>query len=156
MVLDEAQAIKSSNRCSLFIFGGCWIRFISHASTNLPIVCVCVFSQRWQKLLSFKCRNRLLLTGTPMQNTMAELWSLLHFIMPILFDSHEEFNEWFSKDIEGRVESKAAVDETHLSRLHMVLQPFMLRRTKKEVEKELTDKVINNNSSLLLLLLLLW
>jgi DNA helicase INO80 len=54
-------------------------------------------SIRWKTLLSFNCRNRLLLTGTPIQNNMAELWALLHFIMPTLFDSHEQFNEWFSK-----------------------------------------------------------
>ncbi|KAF6035934.1 hypothetical protein EB796_005756 [Bugula neritina] len=100
MVLDEAQALKSSS------------------------------STRWKTLLSFNCRNRLLLTGTPIQNSMAELWALLHFIMPTLFDSHEEFNEWFSKDI-----------ESHLSRLHMILKPFMLRRIKKDVENDLTDKI---------------
>ena len=54
-------------------------------------------SIRWKTLLSFNCRNRLLLTGTPIQNNMAELWALLHFIMPMLFDSHEQFNEWFSR-----------------------------------------------------------
>ena len=54
-------------------------------------------SIRWKTLLSFNCRNRLLLTGTPVQNNMAELWALLHFIMPTLFDSHEQFNEWFSR-----------------------------------------------------------
>lgn len=54
-------------------------------------------SIRWKTLLSFNCRNRLLLTGTPIQNNMAELWALLHFIMPTLFDSHEQFNEWFSR-----------------------------------------------------------
>lgn len=55
------------------------------------------YSIRWKTLLSFNCRNRLLLTGTPIQNNMAELWALLHFIMPTLFDSHDQFNEWFSK-----------------------------------------------------------
>lgn len=54
-------------------------------------------SNRWKSLLGFNCRNRLLLTGTPIQNSMAELWALLHFIMPTLFDSHAQFNEWFSK-----------------------------------------------------------
>lgn len=43
---------------------------------------------------------------------MAELWALLHFIMPTLFDSHLWFNEWFSKDIEGHVENKTHVDES--------------------------------------------
>uniref|UniRef100_A0A8C1PE34 Chromatin-remodeling ATPase INO80 n=1 Tax=Cyprinus carpio TaxID=7962 RepID=A0A8C1PE34_CYPCA len=111
MVLDEAQALKSST------------------------------SVRWKILLQFQCRNRLLLTGTPIQNTMAELWALLHFIMPTLFDSHEEFNEWFSKDIESHAENKSAIDENQLSRLHMILKPFMLRRIKKDVENELSDKI---------------
>uniref|UniRef100_A0A8C2KU13 Chromatin-remodeling ATPase INO80 n=1 Tax=Cyprinus carpio TaxID=7962 RepID=A0A8C2KU13_CYPCA len=111
MVLDEAQALKSST------------------------------SVRWKILLQFQCRNRLLLTGTPIQNTMAELWALLHFIMPTLFASHEEFNEWFSKDIESHAENKSAIDENQLSRLHMILKPFMLRRIKKDVENELSDKI---------------
>lgn len=111
MVLDEAQAIKSAS------------------------------STRWKMLLGFNCRNRLLLSGTPIQNSMAELWALLHFIMPTLFDSHEEFNEWFSKDIESHAENKTGIDEKHLSRLHMILKPFMLRRVKKDVENELSDKI---------------
>lgn len=111
MILDEAQAIKSSS------------------------------SVRWKILLGFNCRNRLLLTGTPIQNSMAELWALLHFIMPTLFDSHDEFNEWFSKDIESHAEKQSGIDENQLSRLHMILKPFMLRRVKKDVENELGDKI---------------
>lgn len=111
MILDEAQAIKSSS------------------------------SVRWKLLLGFNCRNRLLLSGTPIQNSMAELWALLHFIMPTLFDSHEEFNEWFSKDIESHAENKTGIDEKQISRLHMILKPFMLRRIKKDVENELSDKI---------------
>ena len=114
MVLDEAQAIKSSS------------------------------SIRWKTLLGFDCRNRLLLTGTPIQNNMQELWALLHFIMPSLFDSHDEFSEWFSKDIENSVtQSTSAMgfcDEHQLKRLHLILKPFMLRRVKKDVESELGDK----------------
>lgn len=72
---------------------------------------------------------------------MAELWALLHFIMPTLFDSHEEFNEWFSKDIESHAENKTGIDEKQISRLHMILKPFMLRRIKKDVENELSDKI---------------
>lgn len=110
MVLDEAQAIKSSN------------------------------SIRWKTLLSFNCRNRLLLTGTPIQNNMAELWALLHFIMPTLFDSHEQFNEWFSKGIESHAEHGGTLNEHQLNRLHAILKPFMLRRVKKDVISELTTK----------------
>lgn len=43
---------------------------------------------------------------------MAELWALLHFIMPTMFDSHDEFTEWFSKDIESHAENKTGIDES--------------------------------------------
>ncbi|ETS63996.1 hypothetical protein PaG_02332 [Moesziomyces aphidis] len=111
MILDEAQAIKSSS------------------------------SIRWKTLLGFNCRNRLLLTGTPVQNSMQELWALLHFIMPSLFDSHDEFSEWFSKDIESHAEQKGTLNEHQLRRLHMIMKPFMLRRIKKNVQNELGDKI---------------
>ena len=154
MVLDEAQAVKSSS------------------------------SARWKTLLGFNCRNRLLLTGTPIQNNMAELWALLHFIMPKFFDSHQEFNEWFSRGIESATQDGnqkhrglgAAITDrmylrvapidcyssilvrttiylvwlahawTHanaeqIQRLHMILKPFMMRRIKKDVENEIADKV---------------
>lgn len=42
-----------------------------------------------------KCSNKLILTGTPIQNDMTELWSLLNFLMPSLFDKLEDFNSWF-------------------------------------------------------------
>ena len=73
-----------------------------------------------------------------------ELWALLHFIMPSLFDSHDEFNEWFSKDIENAAENKGSkLNEHQLRRLHMILKPFMLRRVKRHVQNELSEKVTN-------------
>jgi len=110
MVCDEAQALKSAA------------------------------SGRWKTLLGFTCRNRLLLTGTPVQNTMAELWALLHFIMPQLFDSHDQFADWFSKGVEGAVQDGQALNAHQLARLHAVLKPFMLRRVKKDVESEMAPK----------------
>ncbi|KIJ68315.1 hypothetical protein HYDPIDRAFT_24608 [Hydnomerulius pinastri MD-312] len=108
MILDEAQNIKNAS------------------------------SVRWKTLLGFQCRNRLLLTGTPIQNSMQELWALLHFIMPSLFDSHDEFNEWFSKDIENAAENKGSkLNEHQLRRLHMILKPFMLRRVKRHIEVDI-------------------
>ncbi|PXF46259.1 putative DNA helicase INO80 [Gracilariopsis chorda] len=110
LVLDEAQAIKNSN------------------------------SSRWRALLQFPCRNRLLLTGTPLQNKLSELWSLLHFIMPTIFDSHAEFADWFAKDIEGHAQDNRMLDAATLSRLRTLLDPFMLRRVKRDVESEMPPK----------------
>lgn len=73
----------------------------------------------------------------------SQLWALLHFIMPTMFDSHEEFNEWFSRDIESHAEKRGGLDENQLSRLHMILKPFMLRRIKRDVEHEMAEKVHN-------------
>jgi DNA helicase INO80 len=62
--------------------------------------------------------------------------------MPSLFDSHDEFNEWFSKDIENAAENKGSrFNERQLRRLHMILKPFMLRRVKRHVQNELSEKV---------------
>ncbi|CAG8696350.1 12099_t:CDS:2, partial [Racocetra fulgida] len=61
--------------------------------------------------------------------------------MPTLFDSHQEFSEWFSKDIESHAENKGSLNEHQLKRLHMILKPFMLRRVKKNVQNELGDKI---------------
>ena len=58
-----------------------------------------------------------------------------------MFDSHEEFNEWFSRDIESHAERKSALDEGQLSRLHLILKPFMLRRIKRDVEHEMAEKI---------------
>lgn len=66
-------------------------------------------SQRWQTLLGFKSERRLLLTGTPLQNNLMELWSLMYFLMPSglsddlsyggEFANHQEFSEWFSSEL---------------------------------------------------------
>ena len=49
-----------------------------------------------QVVRSLHTKNKLLLTGTPLQNNLHELWSLLNFIMPDIFDSSEVFDEWFT------------------------------------------------------------
>lgn len=72
----------------------------------------------------------------------AELWALLHFIMPDLFNSLEDFTEWFSKGIEGVAGGRdSQLSSQQLKRLHDVLRPFMLRRVKKNVQSELGDKI---------------
>lgn len=97
-------------------------------------------SQRWQVLLNFNSKHRLLLTGTPLQNNLMELWSLMHFLMPHIFESHKEFKDWFSNPVTSMIEGEQDVNEDLINRLHGVLRPFLLRRLKSEVEKQLPQK----------------
>eukprot|EP01018_Ginkgo_biloba_P038739 Gb_04358 [translate_table: standard] len=97
-------------------------------------------SQRWQTLLNFNSKRRILLTGTPLQNDLMELWSLMHFLMPHVFQSHQEFKDWFSNPITGMVEGQDQVNKEVVDRLHNVLRPFILRRLKRDVEKQLPKK----------------
>ncbi|KAK3227231.1 hypothetical protein Dsin_007093 [Dipteronia sinensis] len=98
-------------------------------------------SQRWQTLLNFNSKRRILLTGTPLQNDLMELWSLMHFLMPHVFQSHQEFKDWFCNPISGMVEGQERVNKEVVDRLHNVLRPFLLRRLKRDVEKQLPMKV---------------
>ena len=98
-------------------------------------------SQRWQTLLNFHSQRRLLLTGTPLQNSLMELWSLMHFLMPNLFASHQEFREWFSNPLTERIEQgQMNGNDLLIKRLHKVLRPFILRRLKIDVEKQMPKK----------------
>ncbi|CAN8251362.1 unnamed protein product [Cochlearia groenlandica] len=92
-----------------------------------------------------KMENKLLLTGTPLQNNLSELWSLLNFILPDIFASHDEFESWF--DFCGKTKNEATKEEGEekrrsqvLGKLHGILRPFILRRMKCDVELLLPRK----------------
>ncbi|CAI4978955.1 CGH_1_collapsed_G0026470.mRNA.1.CDS.1 [Saccharomyces cerevisiae] len=94
----------------------------------------------------YRTRNRLILTGTPLQNNLPELWALLNFVLPKIFNSAKTFEDWFNTPFAntGTQEKLELTEEETLliiRRLHKVLRPFLLRRLKKEVEKDLPDKV---------------
>jgi ATP-dependent helicase STH1/SNF2 len=96
--------------------------------------------------LQFQSDHRLLLTGTPLQNNLAELWSLLNFLLPKIFHSLDDFEKWFNQPFsklpgEKQIELNEEENLLIINRLHQVLRPFLLRRVKKEVESELPDKV---------------
>ena len=95
-------------------------------------------SQRWQTLLNFNSQRRLLLTGTPLQNNLMELWSLMHFLMPHIFRSRREFSYWFSNPLSNMVEGNRTINDDLIKRLHGVMRPFILRRLKKDVEKQVS------------------
>ncbi|KAI9759465.1 MAG: hypothetical protein M4579_002305 [Chaenotheca gracillima] len=109
-------------------------------------------SQRWQILLNFKTRARLLLTGTPLQNNLTELWSLLFFLMPSDgaengiggFADLQEFTDWFRKPVEQILEhGRDTMDDEAknvVAKLHKVLRPYLLRRLKADVEKQMPAK----------------
>ncbi|GAB4813110.1 hypothetical protein N2152v2_000156 [Parachlorella kessleri] len=91
-------------------------------------------------LMHFLMPHALPAAGTPLQNDLMELWSLMHFLMPQVFASHAQFKDWFSNPLTGMVEGSAEMNRAIVERLHAVLRPFLLRRLKKDVEKQLPQK----------------
>lgn len=99
----------------------------------------------------YTTKHRILLTGTPLMNDLSELWSLLNFLLPTVFNSVESFDEWFSRPFSQFGESKGEETGEELisneeriliiHRLHELLRPFMLRRVKSEVLDQLPEKV---------------
>ncbi|KAI8617443.1 SNF2 family N-terminal domain-containing protein [Chytriomyces sp. MP71] len=89
-----------------------------------------------QIVREFQCRNRLLITGTPLQNNLHELWALLNFLLPDIFSSSEDFDEWF--------QAMNGDQDQVVQQLHKVLRPFLLRRIKMDVEKSLLPKKRTN------------
>ena len=84
----------------------------------------------YKTLIEFDTNHRMLITGTPLQNSLRELWALLHFIMPNKFVAWVDFeHEHGDSDAKG------------YAKLHKQLEPFLLRRVKKDVEKSLPAKV---------------
>ena len=111
VIADEAQYLKNSN------------------------------TQNAKSIKKIKADTRYALTGTPIENSLAELWSIFDFIMPGYLFSYRKFKNTYEMPIiKGE-------DENAMQKLKMLIEPFVLRRTKKEVLKELPDKtvtVLNN------------
>ncbi|GMM37369.1 DNA translocase [Saccharomycopsis crataegensis] len=84
----------------------------------------------------FYSNNRLLITGTPLQNNLHELWALLNFLLPDVFGDSEVFDQWFAADEDQTKEE----DSKMIDKLHQILSPFLLRRVKADVEKSLLPK----------------
>ncbi|KAI4345492.1 hypothetical protein L6164_012612 [Bauhinia variegata] len=100
------------------------------------------------ELKHYQSSHRLLLTGTPLQNNLEELWALLNFLLPNIFNSSEDFSQWFNKPFESNGDNspdEALLSEEEnlliINRLHQVLRPFVLRRLKHKVENELPEKI---------------
>ncbi len=111
-----------------------------------------------KNLREFNCDLKLLMTGTPLQNNLKELWSLLNFIMPDLFDSSEIFESCLQNSNENQAKNgskqnsnpeddhdkfKEQIEkknEEFISVLHRILRPFILKRTKEVLGQTLPPK----------------
>ena len=86
-------------------------------------------SALYQELAGWSFKNKLLVTGTPLQNSLRELWALMHFLQPGAFGDADAF------EAEHRLDAADSVGE-----LHARLKPFLLRRVIKDVERSLPPK----------------
>ncbi|KAJ8248522.1 hypothetical protein GJAV_G00242920 [Gymnothorax javanicus] len=96
-----------------------------------------------RELKTLPTENKLLLTGTPLQNNLSELWSLLNFLLPDVFDDLKSFESWFdiSSICSGAEDIVAKEREQKvLHMLHQILTPFLLRRLKTDVTLEVPPK----------------
>ncbi|GAQ78262.1 putative SNF2 family DNA repair protein [Klebsormidium nitens] len=91
----------------------------------------------------YHIKRRILLTGTPIQNNLQELWSLLNFVLPTIFNNVQNFEDWFNAPFAEKGDLALNEEEEILviRRLQQVIRPFLLRRKKAEVEKHLPSKV---------------
>ncbi|XP_009870070.1 PREDICTED: SWI/SNF-related matrix-associated actin-dependent regulator of chromatin subfamily A containing DEAD/H box 1 isoform X1 [Apaloderma vittatum] len=97
-------------------------------------------SVRYQHLMTINAKNRLLLTGTPVQNNLLELMSLLNFVMPHMFSSStSEIRRMFSSKTKS-AEEQSVYEKERIAHAKQIIKPFILRRVKDEVLKQLPPK----------------
>uniref|UniRef100_A0A1A7YM30 DNA helicase n=1 Tax=Iconisemion striatum TaxID=60296 RepID=A0A1A7YM30_9TELE len=95
-------------------------------------------TNRYRHLMAINAEHRLLLTGTPLQNNLLELMSLLNFVMPSMFSSSTmQLSKMFSMK---SYEEQSSFERDRISQAKLIMKPFILRRIKSEVLKQLPSK----------------
>uniref|UniRef100_A0A803VSU8 E1A binding protein p400 n=1 Tax=Ficedula albicollis TaxID=59894 RepID=A0A803VSU8_FICAL len=90
--------------------------------------------KHWEALFSLRSQHRLLLIDTPLHNTLMELWTMVHFLIPGISRPYLDF------PVKAPNEENQDYCHKLVIRLHRMIQPFILRRSKRDVEKQLTKK----------------
>nr|XP_060641644.1 E1A-binding protein p400 isoform X9 [Anolis sagrei ordinatus] len=90
--------------------------------------------KHWEALFSLHSQHHLLLIDTPLHNTLMELWTMVHFLIPGISKSYLDF------PVKAANEENQDYCHKLVIRLHRMIQPFILRRSKRDVEKQLTKK----------------
>ncbi|XP_077377705.1 E1A-binding protein p400 isoform X3 [Festucalex cinctus] len=90
--------------------------------------------KRWETIFALRSEQRLLLINTPLQNTLKELWTMIHFLMPGITRPYSDF------PVKAGTDQNQDYCHKLVIRLHRMIQPFILRRSKREVEKQLPKK----------------
>uniref|UniRef100_A0A670JPM0 E1A binding protein p400 n=1 Tax=Podarcis muralis TaxID=64176 RepID=A0A670JPM0_PODMU len=90
--------------------------------------------KHWEALFSLRSQHRLLLIDTPLHNTLMELWTMVHFLIPGISKPYLDF------PVKAANEENQDYCHKLVIRLHRMIQPFILRRSKRDVEKQLTKK----------------
>jgi len=98
-------------------------------------------AQITQSVKQLKATQRLALTGTPLENRLLDLWSIVDFIQPGYLGTQEHFHETYQPRGEGEADQVASTQRIARRRLAAKLRPLMLRRLKKQVAKDLPDRI---------------
>ncbi|XP_028126381.1 TATA-binding protein-associated factor BTAF1-like isoform X4 [Camellia sinensis] len=96
-----------------------------------------------------KAQHRLVLSGTPIQNNVLDLWSLFDFLMPGFLGTERQFQATYGKPLLAARDSKCSTKDAEagalaMEALHKQVMPFLLRRTKDEVLSNLPEKIIQD------------
>ncbi|XP_037337847.2 E1A-binding protein p400 isoform X7 [Pungitius pungitius] len=90
--------------------------------------------KHWETIFALRSEQRILLINTPLQNTLKELWTMIHFLLPGITRSYSDF------PVKAGTDQNQDYCHKLVIRLHRMIQPFILRRSKRDVEKQLPKK----------------